>query len=136
MNREFFNGVDGIYVKQQGVSSIDNDKGGIAFNVLPIQTESVSSSALGALAGAHAFKGDLDAEWAQIQAVFNSGIRPSAQRLADFAVAGVASPLASQRREDVLGLVAELLRRDEEDKMLAPADPTLKDLLNALESLS
>ncbi len=117
-------------------SSINVDKpGGIAFNALPVQTESVVSSALGALPGVQAFKGDLDAEWARIQAVFNAGIRPSAQRLADFAAAGAASPMASQRREDVLGLVAELLRRDEEDKMLAPTDPALKDLLNALESL-
>ena len=114
-------------------ASLDG-KGGIAFNALPIQTESVVSSALGVLPGAHAFKGDLDAEWAQIQAVFNAGIRPSAQRLMDFAAAGVVSPMASQRREDVLGLVAELLRRDEEDERLAPTDPTLKGLLIALES--
>ena len=46
-------------------ASLDG-KGGIAFNALPIQTESVVSSALGVLPGAHAFKGDLDAEWAQI----------------------------------------------------------------------
>ena len=69
-----------------------NEPGGIAFNALPIQTESVVSSALGALAGAHAFKGDLDTEWAQIQAVFNAGIRPSAQRLTDFSAASSASP--------------------------------------------
>ena len=77
---------------------------------------------------------ELDAEWAQIQAVFNAGIRPSAQRLMDFAAAAGASPLASRRREDVLGLIADLLRRDEGSENIRPADPVLKNLLVILES--
>ena len=117
------------------VVSQEAGKGGIAFNSLPIQTESITSSALGALSGVRAFKGDLDAEWTQIQAVFNAGIRPSAQRLADFAAAACcASPLDSQRKEDILKLIAELLRRDEEGKGLVLIEPMLRNLLGALES--
>lgn len=68
---------DHISVEDFGVSSAIDTKGGIAFNSLPIQTESVVSSVLGALPGWRAFRGDLDAEWVQIRAVFNAGIRPS-----------------------------------------------------------
>lgn len=128
-------------VKSFKKSAMPDDKtssplGGIAFNALPIQTEAVASSALAALPGVRAFKGDMDAEWARIQAVFNAGIRPSAQRLADFAAAASASLLAGQRREDILKLIAGLLRRDEEDKRLVSMDSILKSLLNALEANS
>ncbi len=125
---------NGSLSSSPAVISEESAVGGIAFNALPIQTEAVASSALAALPGVRAFKGDLEAEWAQIQAVFNAGIRPSAQRLADWTAAACASPLDGQRREDILKLIAELLRRDEEDKRLISMDLTLKNLLNALEA--
>ncbi|HAH20277.1 MAG: hypothetical protein A2Y00_09455 [Omnitrophica WOR_2 bacterium GWF2_43_52] len=108
--------------------------GGIDFHALPIQTESVVSSALSPFPGAKAFQGDLDVEWAQIQQVFKAGIRPSVQRLVEFSVACASSPAESRRKEDVIGLIADLLRREEEDKKLILTDLTLKGLLSALET--
>ncbi|MDO8747982.1 MAG: hypothetical protein Q7J72_02570 [Candidatus Omnitrophota bacterium] len=118
----------------------NNDKGGIAFNALPIQTESVASSALGFFPGFRAFQGDIDAEWAQIQSIFNAGIRPSVQRLSEYTLA-VASrggsrtaPTTEEKIDLVRAMLADILRREEEAQNLTPADPALKVLLIALES--
>jgi len=102
---------------------IINDKGGIAFNALPIQTESVK-----------AFQGDLNAEWAQIQAVFNAGIRPSVQRISEYTAAAASSGLAADKIDQVRSMLADILRRDEEAQKLASVDPALKGLLSALEA--
>ena len=115
-------------------SSIVDNKGGIAFNALPIQTEAVASSALGSFPATGVFKGDLDAEWAQIQQVFNAGIRPSIQRLNEYTQAASASPLAEEKIDAVRGLLADMLRRDEESEKLKPAEEALKQLLSLLES--
>ena len=115
------------------ISSIAENKGGIAFTALPIQTESVASSALGALTGARAFRGDLDVEWVQIQAVFNAGIRPSVQRLSEYTAAASASPLAQDKIDQVRGMLADILRREEEDDKLRLSEPALKKLLSDLE---
>ena len=108
----------------------DSDKGGIDFRALPIETRQIDG--LGSFAGSPlAVNPDLDfeAEWGGIQAVFNAGIRPSARRLAEFAASAAASPLNSRRLDDLLGLITDLLRRDEEDEKLTPLDADLKDLL-------
>ena len=101
---------------------------------MPIQTESVASSALGILSGAHAFKGNLDAEWAQIEAVFNAGIRPSVQRISEYSTAAAASPLAEEKIDQVRVMLADILRRDEESEKLASAEESCKQLLRALEA--
>ena len=110
----------------------DNNLGGIAFNALPIQTESV----VGSFSVSGAFKGDLDAEWAQIQAVFNAGIRPSIQRLSEYTLAAAASPLAQEKIDGVRVLLADILRREEEDEKLSSASPAIKELVTQLESNS
>ncbi len=115
-------------------STSQNDVGGIAFNALPIRTEAVASSVLGAFSGAKAFQGDLDAEWAQIQAVFNAGIRPSVQRISEYTAAAASSGLAGERIDQVRVMLADILRRDEEDKKMSPASADLKNLVTALES--
>ncbi|MDO8748290.1 MAG: hypothetical protein Q7J72_04135 [Candidatus Omnitrophota bacterium] len=115
-------------------SSIVEKTGGIAFNALPIRTEAVASSALGFFPGVKAFQGDLDAEWAQIQQVFNAGIRPSIQRLSEYTQAASASPLAGEKIDGVRGLFTDMLRRDEESQKLKPAEEALKQLLSLLES--
>ena len=109
-------------------------KGGIAFNVLPIQTESVALSVLGSFPGANAFKGDQAAEWSQIQAVFNAGIRPSVQRISEYTAASASSALANERVDQVRVMLADILRRDEESEKLKPAEEALKQLLTQLES--
>ena len=65
-----------------GDGEIINDKGGIAFNALPIQTQAMPavSSALTANFQPLTFA-QLDAEWAQIQAMVNAAIRPAPERL-------------------------------------------------------
>ena len=101
---------------------------------MPIQTETVASSVLGSFSAFNAFKGDLDAEWVQIQAVFNAGIRPSIQRLSEYTVAVSAGPLAEEKTVAVRGLLADILRSEEESQKLTPTDPALKGLLSALEA--
>ena len=118
---------------QKSALAID-DKGGIAFNALPIQIEAVASSVLGHFSAAGAFKGDLDAEWAQIQAVFNAGIRPSIQRLSEYTVAASASPLAEEKIDGVRAMLADILRREEEDEKFPLTEPAVKKLIIALES--
>ena len=79
---------------------VDNDKGGIDFTHPDIITQPISGYR-SFVDSPLAINPDLDfeAEWGRIQAVFNSGIRPSARR------------------------------RDEKDEKLTPLDPDLKDLL-------
>ena len=113
--------------------SIGN-KGGIAFNALPIQTEAVASSVSGSFSGVKAFQGDLNAEWAQIQQVFNAGIQPSVRRISEYAAAAASSGLAGERIDQVRAMLADILRREEEDEKLPPAEPALKNLITALES--
>ena len=124
-------------VAHSASSSLAN-KGGIAFNALPIRTEAVASSALGSFPGTKAFQGDLDAEWAQIQAVFNAGIRPSVQRISEYTAAvagrgGTRSAPTDEKIDQVRGMLADILRRDEEDEKLPATQPAVKKLLSALE---
>ena len=122
-----------ILVREYGSSPLDS-KGGIAFNALPIQTEAVASSVLGAFSGVKAFQGDLDAEWAQIQAVFNAGIRPSVQRISEYTAAAASSALAGEKIDQVRSMLADILRSEEEDKKMSLASADLKNLVTALES--
>lgn len=102
---------------------------------MPIQTQAVASSALGAFPWTNAFKGDLDAEWAQTQSIFNAGIRPSIQRLVEFSAAA-ASPLADEKIDAVRGLLADILRREEEAQKLTPTETALKGPLSCLEAVN
>ena len=119
---------------QEQVSSAVANPGGIDMRALPIQTEAVALSALGAFPGTNAFQGDIDAEWAQIQQVFNAGIRPSIQRISEYSTAAVASPLAEDKIDQVRVMLADILRRDEESEKLSPAEESCKQLLRALEA--
>ena len=116
------------------IGSSPIDKGGIAFNALPIHTESAASSALGSFPGVKAFQGDIEAEWTQIQAVFNAGIRPSIDRISRYSLAAAAGPLAEEKIDQVRGMLADILRSEEEDAKLPATEPALKNLITALES--
>ncbi len=115
-------------------SLVLDKKGGIAFNALPIQTEAVASSVFGTLSGMRAFNGDLDAEWARIQAVFNAGIRPSVQRISEYAAAAATSLLAEEKIDQVRLMLADILRREEEEERLPATEPAVKNLIAVLES--
>lgn len=117
------------------VPSTTNNPGGIDFHALPIVTQQIKSlQSLSASPLSINPNLDFDQEWSQIQAVFNAGIRPSVQRLVEFSAAAASSPAESQRVEDVLGLIADTLRREEEAQNLTPTDPALKGLLSVLEA--
>ena len=95
----------------------NSEKGGIDFHALPIETRQIDE--LGSLAGSPLTINpnlDFEAEWGGIQAVFNAGIRPSARRMAEFAVSARPAHMNSRRLEDLLGLITDLLRRDEEEE--------------------
>ena len=106
--------------------AVDNH-GGIAFNALPIRTESVASSVLGSLSDIKAYQGDPKEEWAQIQAVFNAGIRPSIQRISEYTAASASSGLAGERIDQVRSMLADILRREEEDEKLFATEPAVKE---------
>lgn len=76
----------------------------------------------------------MDAEWTKIQAVFNAGVRPSIQRLSEYTVAASASPLAEDKIDQVRVMLADILRREEEDEKIRISEPGLKKLLSDLES--
>ena len=125
----------------KGSSAVDSRNtvisaaGGIAFNALPIQTQAmpVVSSAI-----TSNFKpltsAQLDAEWAQIQAVFNAGIRPSIQRLSEYTATAAASHLAGDKIDQVRSMLADMLRREEESEKLISTEAACKQLLTFLES--
>src|SRR3989338_3975189 len=128
----------GSAVNLPSIHPADNNRGGIAFGALPIQTESAASSALGSFPGVKAFQGDLEAEWAQIQQVFNAGIRPSVQRISEYTLAvagrgGSRTAPTDEKIDQVRGMLADILRREEEDEKLPATQPAVKKLLSALE---
>ena len=116
------------------IETFQNKKGGIDFAALPIQTESVASFASGYFPAANVFKGDLDSEWAQIQAVFNSGVRPSIQRISEYTIAAASSHMAGEEISQVRDMLIDILRSEEEDYELTFTDPALKVLFSALEA--
>ena len=128
-------GVYKISLDSTSSSSVSDDKGGIDFAALPIQTQQIQSlQSLVSRPLSITPKSDLDKEWSQIQAVFNAGIRPSVQRIGEYTAAAVASPLSEERIDQVRAMLADILRREEEDEKLPATEPSLKGLLIALES--
>ncbi len=111
--------------------------GGINLSALPIATKQINSlQSLSDSLLSMNFNLDLDVEWAQIQQVFNAGIRPSIQRLSEYTAAAVASPLAEDKIDQVRVMLADILRRDEENEKLTPAEESCKQLLMALENVT
>lgn len=113
----------------------NNKKGGIDFTSPSIMTQpinSLQSLVPGPISISPDF--DFDKEWALIQQIFNADIQPSVQRLVEFSVAVSGSHAENRRKEDVIGLIADLLRLEEEDNKLASSDPALKGLLGVLEA--
>ena len=67
-------------------------------------------------------------------AVFNAGIRPSVQRLSEYTLAASASPLAEEKIDGIRAMLADILRREEEDDKLRLSEPAMKKLFYDLES--
>ncbi len=113
----------------------DKDLGGIALNSLPIQVHAGSgvssalTSAIKPLSSA-----EMEAEWAQMQAMVNSAIRPSPERLERYAVSANSSLDYSQARDRLIGLFADILRNDETNQRQPLLEPALKNILLVLEN--
>ena len=119
--------------------SAKDELGGINFNALPIQIQTMPSVSSALTTGTVPKKAgtvpvNLDAEWAQIQAMVNAHIRPSPQRLVEYALAASSSLAYENERDKLIGLCADVLRNDEENEKLPATEPILKSLLTALES--
>lgn len=114
-------------------SAVKGKKGGVDLRTLPIITEPVSMPALnGQFPSGTVPLLNLDEEWSQIQNMLNAGIIPSSQRLKEFLQASCESVDCAERTEDALGVIADILRLEEE--RVAVTEPALRELLVLLES--
>ena len=115
-------------------SAVENKKGGVDFRALPIMTQPSGIVPLGrseiGLSGTVPI--NLDEEWQQIQNMLNAGIIPSSQRLKEFLEASCEGIDCAERTEDALGIIADILRLEEE--RVAVTEPALRELLVLLES--
>ena len=115
-------------------SAVENKKGGVDFRALPIMAQPSGIVPLGGseigLSGTVPV--NLDEEWSQIQNMLNAGIIPSSQRLKEFLEASCESIDCAERTEDALGIIADILRLEEE--RVAVTEPALRELLVLLES--
>lgn len=107
--------------------------GGIDFRAVPIITNPVSATQMIVPnLNLKASSINLDKEWTQIQALVNSGIIPSCQRIKDYLQASCSSDDSSQRMEKMLTCIADMLRLEEEQ--VVNTSPDLKQLIALLES--
>ncbi|MHB8157948.1 MAG: hypothetical protein ACYDEQ_11245, partial [Desulfocucumaceae bacterium] len=122
-------------VSNQSGSPLVEGPGGIDFRALPIVTQAasnlsagISSSALMRLSNVN-----LDAEWQQIERMSSSGIKPSPERIREYAQASSASGKISRDKDKIILCIADILRQEEEQN--CETDPVLRDILVVLESV-
>jgi len=109
--------------------------GGIDFRSLPIVTQAmtnlsanISSSVISRLSGIN-----LDEEWQAIKRIVSSGIKPSAERIKEYAQASSSLDRIVQDKDKMILCIADILRREEEQDY--ETDPVLRDILVVLESI-
>lgn len=88
----------------------------------------MSASALESL-----LKLDLDQEWQAIEAMNKAGIKPSAERIREYAQASSALGRIAQDRERILACISDILRKEE--TCCDSTEPVLRDVLVVLESM-
>jgi hypothetical protein len=125
---------DSLLRQNESTSSAVSGKGGIDFRALPIVTQPMLTTpkvnlSLPALSQ---WSINLDAEWRQIQNMLNAGIIPSSERIKEYLEASCQSKDCSQRIDNVLSCLADILRLEEEQ--VALTEPELKQILVLLES--
>ncbi len=109
--------------------------GGIDFRFLPIITQAVtnlsaniSNSAVSRLSSIN-----LDEEWSSIEKMASSGIKPSTERIKEYAQASSVLGKISQDKDKIIVCVSYILRQEEDS--YCETDPVLRDILVVLESI-
>ncbi|MDD5282472.1 MAG: hypothetical protein PHF69_07330, partial [Candidatus Omnitrophica bacterium] len=109
--------------------------GGIDFRSLPIVTQAltnlsanISSSAINRLSSVN-----LNEEWQSIERMTSSGIKPSSDRIKEYAQASSALGNISQDKDKIILCISVILRQEEEQN--CETDPVLRDILVVLESI-
>lgn len=119
--------------------------GGIDFRSLPIVTQAMANLSAnlrgpstapgsGSSLQRESLKGvNLDEEWERIKRMVSSGIKPSTERIKEYAQASSALNKISQDRNKIIVCISDILRQEEE--CCEETDPVLKDILVVLESI-
>ncbi|TAM38094.1 class I SAM-dependent methyltransferase [bacterium] len=111
--------------------------GGIDFRFLPIVTQAMtnlSANLRGSFLGSQFLQRvNLDVEWNQIEQLSSSGIRPSPERIREYAQASSALGRISQDKDKIILCIADILRQEEEQN--CETEPILRDILVVLESV-
>ena len=116
-------------------SPLVENPGGIDFRSLPIVTQAVSNLSPGISSSAllRLSAVNLDAEWQQIERMSSSGIKPSPERIKEYAQASSASGKISEDRDKIILCISDILRQEEQD--CCETESTLRDILVVLESV-
>jgi hypothetical protein len=125
------------YIKNNSsinTSSSVFDKGGIDLRALPIVTQPMPAMPGVNLSAPPLSQHNinLDTEWQEIQNILNAGIIPSCERIKEYLEASCKSQDCSQRIDNALSCLADILRLEED--RVASTEPVLKELLVLLES--
>ena len=115
-------------------SPLMSDIGGIDLRALPIVTQPMPAMPGVNLSAPPLSQHNinLDTEWQEIQNMLNAGIIPSCQRIKEYLEVSCQSRDCSQRIDNVLSCLADILRLEED--RVASTEPVLKELLVLLES--
>jgi D-alanyl-D-alanine dipeptidase len=108
--------------------------GGIDFRALPIATQAmpVSRGRLPNMAPASLPNPALDKKWSEIEAMLNSGISPSIERIKEYLSLSCGAQDCADRLDKALGGIADILRMEEE--RCCQTEEPLKQVLFLLES--
>ena len=120
--------------KNESVTPVVNNKGGIDLRALPIVTQPMPAMPGVNLSAPPLSQHNinLDNEWQEIENMLNAGIIPSCERIKEYLEASCKSQDCSTRIDNVLSCLADILRLEEE--RVASTEPVLKELLVLLES--
>jgi precorrin-6B methylase 2 len=120
--------------KLSSSDSPSSKKGGIDLRALPIVTQPMPAIPGVNLSAPPLSQHNinLDTEWQEIQNMLNAGIIPSCERIKEYLEASCQSQDCSQRVDNMLSCLADILRLEED--RVASTEPVLKELLVLLES--
>ncbi len=108
------------------------DKGGVDFANLPIMTQPFANAPLLRAPQQLIPAAELDAVWGQMQKMVKAGIRPSNERLIEYAFSCCQQRHGAEGVEKVLACIADILRMEEEEA--TQTDAQLMQLLTQLEA--
>ncbi|MDD5282440.1 MAG: hypothetical protein PHF69_07155, partial [Candidatus Omnitrophica bacterium] len=111
--------------------------GGIDFRFLPIVTQAVTNLSVNLrdspLRRQSLQRINLDVEWQAIERMSSSGIKPSSERIKEYAQASSVLGKISQDKDKIILCISDILRQEEEQ--CCETDPILRDILVVLESV-